>query len=102
MADFIFADDYRLDESPTRNFYELFLKGLVHKHNNLMGVIQGFSSLILYDDDISSEVRDCAQQMQDSSKVASDFESGSAHFRWLRSMRTSRRIRGRAWRFLDR
>ena len=72
MADFIFADDYRLDESPTRNFYELFLKGLVHKHNNLMGVIQGFSSLILYDDDISSEVRDCAQQMQDSSKVASD------------------------------
>ena len=41
MADFIFADNYRLDESPTRNFYELFLKGLVHKHNNLMGVIQG-------------------------------------------------------------
>lgn len=71
MADFFFADDYRLDESPTRDFYETFLKGLVHKHNNLMGVIQGFSSLILYDDGISEEVRDSAQQMQDSSKMAS-------------------------------
>lgn len=72
MADFFFADRYRLDEGPTRDFYESFLKGLVHKHNNLMGVIQGFSSLILYDDGISSEVRESAQQMQDSSKVASD------------------------------
>lgn len=71
MADFFFADDYRLDQSPTRAFYETFLKGLVHKHNNLMGVIQGFSSLILYDEEISEEVRDSAQQMQDSSKIAS-------------------------------
>jgi signal transduction histidine kinase len=72
MADFIFADDYRLDEGSTRSFYETFLKGFVHKHNNLMGVIQGFSSLILYDEGISGEVRDSAQQMQDSSKMASD------------------------------
>ncbi|MDF2374815.1 MAG: ATP-binding protein [Verrucomicrobiales bacterium] len=71
MADFFFADDYRLDQSPTREFYDTFLKGLVHKHNNLMGVIQGFSSLILYDESISEEVRDSAQQMQDSSKMAS-------------------------------
>ncbi|MDF1824874.1 MAG: ATP-binding protein [Verrucomicrobiales bacterium] len=71
MADFYFADDYRLDQSPTREFYETFLKGFVHKHNNLMGVIQGFSSLILYDDDINEEVRESAQQMQDSSKIAS-------------------------------
>lgn len=72
MADFIFADDYRLEEGPTRHFYEEFLKGLVHKHNNLMGVIQGFSSLILYDDGISGEVRESAQQMQDAAKTASD------------------------------
>lgn len=71
MADFFFADDYRLDQSPTREFYETFLKGFVHKHNNLMGVIQGFSSLILYDDSINDEVRESAQQMQDSSKIAS-------------------------------
>ncbi|MEM9284108.1 MAG: HAMP domain-containing sensor histidine kinase [Verrucomicrobiota bacterium] len=72
MADFIFADDYRLDESQTRRFYEEFLKGLVHKHNNLMGVIQGFSSLILYDESISKEVRDSAEQMQEAAKTASD------------------------------
>lgn len=72
MAEFIFADDYRLDESQTRHFYESFLRGLVHKHNNLMGVIQGFSSLILYDDSINDEIRESAQQMQDSARVASD------------------------------
>lgn len=72
MADFIFADDYRLADGSTRSFYETFLKGLVHKHNNLMGVIQGFSSLILYDEGISDEVRDSARQMQDSAKQASD------------------------------
>lgn len=71
MADFIFADEYQLEQGPTRDFYEVFLKGLVHKHNNFMGVIQGFSSLILYDDGISNEVRDSAQQMQDSAKMAS-------------------------------
>ncbi|MEM6278664.1 MAG: ATP-binding protein [Verrucomicrobiota bacterium] len=86
MADFFFADDYRLDQSQTRNFYDTFIKGLVHKHNNLMGVIQGFSSLILYDDGISGEVRDSAQQMQDSSKMASALNqevlssAGCAHY----------------------
>lgn len=71
MADFVFADDYRLEQSPTRTFYEHFLKGLVHKHNNLMGVIQGFSSLILYDESINSEVRESAEQMQAAAKTAS-------------------------------
>ncbi|MEM9017816.1 MAG: HAMP domain-containing sensor histidine kinase, partial [Verrucomicrobiota bacterium] len=86
MADFIFADKYRLEKGVTRDFYETFLKGLVHKHNNLMGVIQGFSSLILYDDGISNEVRDSAQQMQDSAKIASELNrevliaAGCSHF----------------------
>lgn len=72
MSDFVFADDYRLAPGPTRQFYELFLKGYVHKHNNLMGVIQGFSSLILYDDTINDEVRESAEQMQISAKAATD------------------------------
>ncbi|MCB1203216.1 MAG: HAMP domain-containing histidine kinase [Verrucomicrobiae bacterium] len=72
MADFVFADDYRLGQSPTRRFYEFFLKGYIHKHNNLMGVIQGFSSLILFDDTINSEVRESAEQMQTSAKAATD------------------------------
>lgn len=86
MSEFIFADNYRLDHGPTQDFYERFLKGLVHKNNNLMGVIQGFSSLILYEENLSPSVRENAQQMQDSAKAASDLNkeiltaSGCAHF----------------------
>lgn len=85
MADFVFADDYRLGQNSTRRFYEQFLKGYIHKHNNLMGVIQGFSSLILYDDSINDEVRESAEQMQTSARSATDLNreimgaSGCAH-----------------------
>ena len=72
MADFVFADDYNLGQNSTRRFYEQFLKGYIHKHNNLIGVIQGFSSLILYDDTINEEVRESAEQMQSSAKVATE------------------------------
>ncbi len=72
MSEFVFADSYRLEPGPTRDFYQMFMKGLVHKQNNLMGVIQGFSSLILYEDDLDPTVRENAQQMQDSAKAASD------------------------------
>lgn len=72
MAEFVFADDYRLGRNGTRQFYELFLKGYIHKHNNLMGVIQGFSSLILYDESINEEVRESAEQMQSSAKAATE------------------------------
>ncbi len=72
MPDYVFADDYRLGQSPTRQFYELFLKGFIHKHNNLIGVIQGFSSLILYEDSINAEVRESAEQMQTAAKAATE------------------------------
>jgi signal transduction histidine kinase len=72
MADFVFADDYHLGQNSTRRFYEQFLKGYIHKHNNLMGVIQGFSSLILYDETITEEIRESAEQIQSSAKVATE------------------------------
>jgi len=72
MAEFVNADDYCLGQSMTRKFYEFFLKGYVHKHNNLMGVIQGFSSLILYDPSINDEVRESAEQMQTAAKAATE------------------------------
>jgi signal transduction histidine kinase len=72
MADFVFADDYRLGRSPARQFYELFLKGYVHKHNNLTGVIQGFSSLILYEEGVDAGVRESAEQMQASARQATE------------------------------
>ena len=72
MAEFVHADDYCLGQSTTRKFYEFFLKGYIHKHNNLMGVIQGFSSLILYDDSINEEVRESAEQMQTAARSATE------------------------------
>ena len=72
MAEFVFADDYQLEEGKTRAFYETFLKALVHKNNNLLGVIQGFSSLVLYDDGISGDVRESTEQMHEASKSGSD------------------------------
>ncbi len=72
MADFVFADDYQLEQGKTRAFYETFLKALVHKNNNLLGVIQGFSSLVLYDEDLGADVRESTEQMHEASKCGSD------------------------------
>lgn len=72
MSEFVFADEYRLGQNPARQFFEAFLKGYVHKHNNLMGVIQGFASLILYEDGVGDELRENAEQIQTSSKSATE------------------------------
>ena len=69
---FFFADHLILDDSPTRSFYAKLLQGLIHKNNNMLGVIQGFSSLILMDDGVSKSVRENVQQMKDSSQGVSE------------------------------
>lgn len=68
---FFFADHLVLDESPTRDFYKSVLQGLIHKNNNVLGVIQGFSSLILMDE-VSKSVQDNVEQMRDASTNASE------------------------------
>lgn len=73
---FVFADHLVLDESPTRNFYKEFLQGLIHKNNNMLGVVQGFSSLILMDDDVSQSVRDNVQQMKESAHQSTELARG--------------------------
>ena len=69
---FLFADHLVLDESPTRDFYKSILQGLIHKNNNVLGVIQGFSSLILMDDGIDPSLRENVEQMKNSSVDASE------------------------------
>lgn len=69
---FVFADHHILDESPTRDFYRILMQGLVHKTNNMLGVIQGFSSLILMEDDLDSGVKENVEQMRDSSVSSSE------------------------------
>ncbi|MCB1077996.1 MAG: HAMP domain-containing histidine kinase [Verrucomicrobiae bacterium] len=68
---FTFADHLVLDDSPTRDFYKSVMQGLIHKNNNILGVIQGFSSLVLMDD-VNPEIRENVEQMRDSAGIASN------------------------------
>ncbi len=68
---FVFAEHLVLDDSPTRDFYKSMMQGLIHKNNNVFGVIQGFSSLILMDDPAES-IRENVEQLRDSASNASD------------------------------
>lgn len=64
MAEFIFADDYILESGKTRDFYTNFMKGLVHKNNNIVGVIQGFGSLMLLEDNLPPEAKENTEQIE--------------------------------------
>lgn len=69
---FFFADHHVLDNSTTREFYRSVLQGLVHKTNNMLGVIQGFSSLILMEEGLDSGVVENVEQMRDSALNSSE------------------------------
>ncbi len=68
---FLFADHLILDESPTRDFYKELLRGLAHKNNNVLAVVQGFSSLILMSDDLDDNIRENIEQMRNSAQHSS-------------------------------
>lgn len=72
MGEFIFADQYILESNQTRRFYQAFLKGLVHKSNNMVGVIQGFGSLTLMEDGLTGSVRESVEQMETSGRQMSE------------------------------
>lgn len=70
-AQFLFADHLTLDLSPTRDFYMELLRGLAHKNNNVLAVVQGFSSLIMMNDNLDESTRENIQQMRDSAHHSS-------------------------------
>ena len=72
MADFIFADQYVLEDGRTRRFHDTFLKGLVHKSNNLTGAIQGFGSLILLEENASGDLLENARQIDAAARLSSE------------------------------
>jgi len=72
MADYFFSDKYVLDDGKTRDFYVAFMKGLVHKYNNLVGVIQGFGSLVLLEDHLDKELRENIGQMEAASRTMTE------------------------------
>lgn len=70
-SQFLFADHLVLDESPTRDFYVELLRGLAHKNNNVLAVVQGFSSLIMMNQNLDENTRENVQQMRDSAQHSS-------------------------------
>ena len=70
-SQFLFADHLVLDQSPTRDFYKELLRGLAHKNNNVLAVVQGFSSLIMMNDNLDENTRENIQQMRDSAHHSS-------------------------------
>ncbi len=69
--EFFFADELTLDQSPTRRYYEGVLRGLTHKSNNFLAVIQGFSTLILMQDDLDPQLRENLGHVKEAGQNAS-------------------------------
>lgn len=69
---FTFPDKLVDQNSPTAKHYDALLRGLTHKLNNLLAVIQGFSSLVLMQDDLDEMSKENLQHMKDAAGNASD------------------------------
>ena len=53
---FYFPTSLNLGQENSEGFHQELLRGLTHKLNNLLAVIQGFSSLILMTEDLDPSV----------------------------------------------
>lgn len=56
--------------TPIGDYYNALLRGLTHKLNNFLAVIQGFSSLILMNDGLEAGVKENMDHMRDASQGA--------------------------------
>lgn len=68
---FVFADQFVLQDAANSEFYALLLRGMTHKLNNLLAVIQGFSSLIMMDEGLDETVVENLAHMKEASTNAS-------------------------------
>src|SRR5687768_18623743 len=53
---FVFPTSLQLGHEHSDGFHQELLRGLTHKLNNLLAVIQGFSSLVLMNEDLDPGV----------------------------------------------
>jgi signal transduction histidine kinase len=68
---FVFADQFVIQDAANSEFYALLLRGMTHKLNNLLAVIQGFSSLILMDEGLDETIAENLGHMKEASTNAS-------------------------------
>ena len=64
---FVFPTNLQLGHEHSDGFHQELLRGLTHKLNNLLAVIQGFSSLILMTDDLEPGVAENMQHIREAS-----------------------------------
>lgn len=64
---FVFPTNLELGQEHSEGFHQELLRGLTHKLNNLLAVIQGFSSLILMTDDLDAGVAENMQHIREAS-----------------------------------
>ncbi|MDA7526165.1 HAMP domain-containing histidine kinase [Verrucomicrobiales bacterium] len=71
-AGFTFPEKLVDQSSPTAQHHNALLRGLTHKLNNLLAVIQGFSSLVLMQDGLDEMSQENLKHMKDAAGSASD------------------------------
>ncbi len=64
---FVFPTHLQLGSEHSEGFHQELLRGLTHKLNNLLAVIQGFSSLVLMTDDLDPGVAENVQHIREAS-----------------------------------
>lgn len=64
---FAFPSNLNLSAETADGFHQELLRGLTHKLNNLLAVIQGFSSLILMNEDLEPGVLENVQHIREAS-----------------------------------
>src|SRR5215216_3131334 len=64
---FYFPTSLNLGTEHSDGFHQELLRGLTHKLNNLLAVIQGFSSLVLMNEDLDSGVAENMQHIREAS-----------------------------------
>ena len=64
---FVFPTNLNLGQEQGEGFHQELLRGLTHKLNNLLAVIQGFSSLILMNDDLDPGIAENVQHIREAS-----------------------------------
>lgn len=64
---FVYPTQLNLGSQTSDGYPQDLLRGLTHKLNNLLAIIQGFSSLILMNDDLDSGVQENMQHIKEAS-----------------------------------
>lgn len=64
---FFYPTHLNLGEQNSEGFHQELLRGLTHKLNNMLAIIQGFSSLILMSDELDDSVKENMQHIKEAS-----------------------------------